>query len=81
MRPVARTGRVRRVTRERLIAWLTAVVLACLGGGLFAVAVTFVLRRWLDAWDVALLTVIGYLTWVLASAVISALWLRRTARL
>ena len=28
----------------------------------------------------ALLTVIGYLTWVLASAVISALWLRRTAR-
>ena len=81
MRPAARTGRVRRVTRKRLIAWLTAVALAGVGGGLVAVAVTFVLRRWLDAWDVALLTAVGYVTWVLASAVISALWLRRTARL
>jgi len=68
------------VTRERLFAWLTAVSLACLGGGVVAVVVTFVLRRWLDAWDVALLTVVGYVTWVLASAVISALWLRRAAR-
>ena len=73
MRLAARTGRVRRVTRERLLAWLIAVALACVGGGVVAVAVTFTLRRWLHAWDVALLTVVGYLTWVLASAIISAL--------
>jgi hypothetical protein len=69
------------VTRERLIAWLTAVVLACLGGAVVAAVVTLALRRWLDAWDDALLIGVGYVTWVLASAVISAVWLRRTARL
>ena len=82
MRAEPRAARVRLVTRERLIPWLTAVLLACVGGGLLAVPVMLVLRNWLGG-DVngsrALVIGVGLVVWVLASAAISAFWLRRTA--
>jgi hypothetical protein len=66
------------VTRQRLIALLTAVLIACVGGGLLAVPVTLALRDWFD-WEEAtrgLVIGVGLVVWILASAAISALWLR-----
>ena len=71
------------MTRARLIAWLTAVLLAALGGASVALPVMLALRNWLNADDAGtdpLVIIAGYSVWALTSAAISALWLRRTAR-
>jgi uncharacterized membrane protein YfcA len=70
------------VTRDRLITMLTAVLLALVGGGLVAVPVMLFLRGWLE-WDEgmrALVIAAGLAVWILASAAISAAWLRRKER-
>jgi type IV secretory pathway TrbD component len=71
------------VTRDRVLAWLTAVLVACVCGGLLAVPVTLALRNWLVAdgnGSRAVVIGAGLTVWILASAVISAVWLRREAR-
>jgi hypothetical protein len=71
------------VTRERLVDWLIAVLLACLGGGAIAIAATLALRAWLNAWDdgvETLLIAVGWVIWAVTSAAISAFWLRRSSR-
>jgi hypothetical protein len=68
------------VTRERLLEWLTAVVLASLGGALLAVPLTFALRGWLGAGDDGTWSVVigvGSAAWAITSAAASAVWLRR----
>ena len=71
------------MTRERLVAWLIAVLLAVLGGGAIAIAATLALRAWLNAWDdgvETLLIAVGWVIWAVTSAAISAFWLRRSSR-
>jgi hypothetical protein len=82
MRAGPRAARVRLVTRDRFFTLLTAVLLACVGGGLLALPLMLALRNWLDGGDGtrALVIGVGLTVWILASAAISALWLRRAAR-
>ncbi|HET7520986.1 MAG TPA: hypothetical protein VFK61_05520 [Candidatus Limnocylindria bacterium] len=71
------------MTRQRLVALLTAVLLATLGGGALAVPVTLGVRSWLNDAEGAsdpLVLGIGYLVWALTAGAISAWWLRRKAR-
>ena len=71
------------MTRDRLVTCLTAALLACVGGGLLAVPVTLALRNWLVADGDSSPTMVigvGLTVWILASAAISAIWLRRAAR-
>jgi hypothetical protein len=70
------------VTRERVLTWLTAVVLATLGGAVVAVPLSLLLRAWLGDWPDgtwAAAIVIGYVAWAATSLAISAFWLRRQA--
>jgi hypothetical protein len=71
------------VIGERLLAWLSAVVLAGLGGALLGVPVILLVRGWLGdwpdgSWGAAI--AIGYVAWAATSLAISAHWLRRQAR-
>jgi len=70
------------VTRERVLGWLTAVVLAALGGAVVAVPLTLLLRAWLGDWpdgSWGAVIAIGYVAWAATSLAISAFWLRRQA--
>jgi hypothetical protein len=70
------------VTRDRLLVWLTAVLLASLGGAFVALPLTLALRNWLGAGHDGSWTLViglGYAAWALTSAIISAAWLRRRA--
>lgn len=71
------------MTRQRLVALLTAAILATLGGGALAVPLALGMRSWLNDAEGAtdpLVLGIGYLVWVLTAGAISAWWLRRKAR-
>ena len=83
MRAPPRPASVRLVTRARVVRWLTAVLLAALGGAIVALPVMVAMRNWLNADDGRtdpLVILVGYLVWVLASAFISGVWLRRPAQ-
>jgi hypothetical protein len=71
------------VTRQRLVSWLTGVLLALVGGGVVAIPAAWVLRlAWHEANGDAnpMVILVSYVIWALTAAAISALWLRRRAQ-
>ena len=71
------------MTRQRLVALVTAVLLAALVGGALAVPLALGLRRWLndaEGGSDPVVLGIGYLVWVIVAGAVSAWWLRRKGR-